>query len=268
MPTSPGITKGDFKTYIMSDKGIDNLGGAANLVDPPTELRGRFLWEHEHFLPDDWQVQLRSAMFPIPRFLRNIIRANFDTGLPYNAEFYAKRQEDTEVLTFLAESDTTRFITNSDRQQEQFDVARLPEITYQRIGDSFADDQLTLFSNNSAAALKFDQSAFTLASAGIYTGLSPGLPSDGYTGTTGNIIFRGDTRQEVDWPFSLVRTQVRPVRHGPSHRAIPTAPAATDRTACSAASACASQPPSGTWMTRSIPISSISTESATSFSRR
>ncbi|MGD0462877.1 MAG: LPS assembly protein LptD [Tepidisphaeraceae bacterium] len=199
----PWNYEGDFKSYIMSDKGIDNLGGDRGLVDPPTELRGRFLWEHQHFLPDDWQVQLRVGYLSDPTFLEEYYQPEFDTGLPYNAEFYAKRQQDTEVLTFLAESDTTRFVTNSDRRPDQFDVARLPEITYQRIGDSIADDQLTFFSNNSASALKFDQSAFSLAQQGFGPGLSPGLPSDGFTGTTGNMIFRGDSRQEVDWPFSI-----------------------------------------------------------------
>ena len=46
----------------MSDKGIDNLGGVRTVVDPPTELRGRFLWEHQQFLPDDWQVQVRARI--------------------------------------------------------------------------------------------------------------------------------------------------------------------------------------------------------------
>jgi hypothetical protein len=200
----PWNYEGDFKSYIMSDKGIDNLGGIRSLVDPPTELRGRFLWEHQQFFPDNWQVQLRAGYLSDPTFLEEYYQPEFDITLPYNAEFYAKRQEGTEVLTFLAETDTTRFVTNSDRQQEQFDVARLPEITYQRIGDSIADDQLTLYSNNSASALKFDQSAYTLAQQGFGAGIvSPGLPSDGFTGTNGNIIFRGDTRQEVDWPFSI-----------------------------------------------------------------
>jgi hypothetical protein len=199
----PWNYQGDFKSYIMSDKGTDDLGGDRTFVKPPTELRGRFLWEDQHFLPDNWQIQLRAGYVSDPTFLEEYYQPEFDTTLPYNAEFYAKRQQDTEVLTFLAETDTTRFVTNSDRQQEQFDVARLPEITYQRIGDSFADDQLTLFSNNSASALKFDQSAFTPAQQGFGPGVSPGLPSDGFTGTAGNIIFRGDTRQEVDWPFSI-----------------------------------------------------------------
>ncbi|HEX4053559.1 MAG TPA: LPS assembly protein LptD [Tepidisphaeraceae bacterium] len=206
----PWSYQGDFKSFLMSDHGIDNLGGDRSLVDPATDLRGRFLWEHQQFLPDDWQVQIRVGYLSDPTFLEEYYQPEFDSTLPYNAEFYAKRQQDTEALTFLAESDTTRFVTNSDRQQEQFDVARLPEITYQRIGDSFADDQLTLFSNTSGAALKFDQSAFSLAQQGFGPGLSPGLPSDGLNGTTGNMIFRADTRQEVDWPVSIGQLRVVP----------------------------------------------------------
>src|SRR5208337_3190911 len=95
------------------------------------------------------------------------------------------------------------FTTNADRQQEQFDVARLPEITYQRIGDSFADDHLTFYSNNSASALKFDKNNFSLLDQGFPTGLSPGLPSDGLTGLANDFVYRGDTRQEIDWPFSV-----------------------------------------------------------------
>ncbi|MGD0389961.1 MAG: LPS assembly protein LptD [Tepidisphaeraceae bacterium] len=199
----PWDFQGALTTYIMEDRGVDELGGLRDTVTPPTDLRGRFLWEHQHFLPDDWQVQVRLGYLSDPTFLEEYYQSEFDNTLPYDGEFYAKRQRDTEVLTFLAETDTTNFITDADRQQEQFDVARLPEITYQRIGDSFADDHLTLYSNNSASALKFDQSSFSLEDQGYPTGLSPGLPSDGLTGLTNDFVYRGDTRQEVDWPFSL-----------------------------------------------------------------
>jgi lipopolysaccharide assembly outer membrane protein LptD (OstA) len=206
----PWDFQGDFKSYIMSDKGIDQLGGLRTDVDPPTELRGRFLWEHEHFLPDDWQVQVRVGYVSDPTFDEEYYQSDFDNTLPYDAEFYIKRQHDTEVLTFLVNTDTTDFTTNADRQQEQFDVARLPEITYQRIGDSFLDDNLTLYSNTSGAVLKFDRSNFTLEEQGFYPGLSPGLPSDGFTGTTGSIVYRGDTRQEVDWPIAIGQLKVVP----------------------------------------------------------
>ena len=206
----PWDFQGDFKSFLMQDKGTDQLGGLRNDVTPPTDLRGRFLWEHQHFLPDDWQVQVRLGYLSDPTFLEEYYQSEFDDGLPYDGEFYAKRQRDTEVLTFLVETDTTHFITNADRQQEQFDVARLPEITYQRIGDSFADDNLTFYSNNSAAALQFDQSHFSLLDQGYPSWLSPGLPSDGLTGLTNDFVYRGDTRQEVDWPFSVGQFKLVP----------------------------------------------------------
>lgn len=206
----PWDFQGDFKSYIMSDKGTDELGGLRTDVTPPTELRGRFLWEHEQYLPDNWQVQVRAGYVSDPTFLEEYYQPEFDTGLPYDAEFYVKRQQDTEVISLLVNTDTTDFITNADRQQEQFDVARLPEIQYQRIGDSFLDDQLTFFTNTSGAALKFDRSDFSLQEQGFYPGLSPGLPSDGFTGTTGSIVYRGDTRNEVDWPIALGPIKVVP----------------------------------------------------------
>jgi hypothetical protein len=206
----PWDFEGDFKSYIMSDRGIDQLGGIRTNVDPPTELRGRLEWEHNHFFPDDWQLQLRLGYVSDPTFLQEYYQPEFDNALPYNAEFYVKRQRDTEVISFIAETDTTNFITNADRQQEQFDVARLPEIQYQRIGDSLLGDQGTLFSNTSGAALKFDRSDFSLAEQGYYPGLSPGLPSDGYTGTTGSTIYRGDTREEFDLPLPVGPVKIVP----------------------------------------------------------
>jgi hypothetical protein len=206
----PWSFQGDFQSFLMSDHGVDQLGGVRLEVTPPTELRGKFLWEHEQFFPDDWQVQVRAGYASDPTFLEEWYQSEFDNSLPYDAEFYAKRQKDTEVLTFLATTDTTRFITNADRQQEQFDIARLPEITYQRVGDSVVDDNLTYFGNTQGAALKFLTSDYTLEQQGFYPGLSPGQPSDGYTGTTNAYVFRGDTRQEIDYPIAIGQFKVVP----------------------------------------------------------
>ena len=200
---NPGISREISPPTSWRTRAPTNWAANVTTSTPPSDLRGRILWEHQHFLPDDWQVQVRLGYVSDPTFIEEYDQNQFDNQLPYDAEFYAKRQRDTEVLTLVAETDTTPFTTNADRQQEQFDVARLPEITYQRIGDSFADDQLTLYSNNSASALKFDQSSYSLQDQGYYPGLSPGLPSDGLTGLTNGMVYRGDTRQEVDWPVAV-----------------------------------------------------------------
>ena len=53
----------------MTDHGLDDLGGARTLVTPPEMIRGRILWEHEHFFPDDWQVQVRAGYVTDPTFV-------------------------------------------------------------------------------------------------------------------------------------------------------------------------------------------------------
>jgi hypothetical protein len=202
--------QGNFTSYLIEDHGIDSLGGARADVQPPTDTRGRILWQHEHFFPDDWQVQIRAGYVSDPTFMEEYYQSDFDDGLPYDASFYVKHQKDDEALTFLAETDTTTFITNAAAQPNQFDVERMPEIGYRRLGDSIFDDQATLFSTTTADALRFEQSQASLADQGFYPGLSPGLPSAGFTGTTGETVLRGDTRQEVDWPVAIGQVKVVP----------------------------------------------------------
>ncbi|MGA3065206.1 MAG: hypothetical protein ABSF29_00005 [Tepidisphaeraceae bacterium] len=206
----PWNFQGDFKSYLMTDRGVDNLGGARTDVDPATETRGRFLWEHEHFFPDDWQIQIRAGYVSDPTFLEEYYQPDFDDGLPHDLSFYVKHQKDDEAFTFLGETDSTNFVTNAAQQPEQFDVQRIPEVSYEKIGDSVFDDQATWISENSASGLRFQKSQVSLADQGFGPGLSPGLPSSGLTGTTSGVVWRGDTRQELDWPVAVGQIKVVP----------------------------------------------------------
>jgi hypothetical protein len=201
---------GNFTGYFINDRGTDEMGGARTDVTPPTEDRGRFLWQHEHFFPDDWQVQIRAGYVSDPTFLETYYQPAFDDGLPSDLSFYAKHQQDTEALTFLGETDTTTFVTDAGSQPNQFDVQRAPEIGYRRIGDSIFDDQATFFSQNTASGLRFENSQASLEDQGFYPGLSPGLPSAGFTGTPGGYTGRGDTRQEIDWPLAIGQVKIVP----------------------------------------------------------
>jgi hypothetical protein len=201
---------GDLHSYLIDDRGVDQLGGSRTNVKAPQDIRGYAVWDHEQFLPNDWQVQIRLGTVLDPTFREEFTQDWFDNGMPYDAEFYAKRQRDSEAITFLAETDTTTFITNADRQQEQTDIQRLPEVEYQRIGDSLLDDKLTFFSDNSAARLRFQDTHASLAEQGFGPGLSPGIPSDGLTGTMTTPVWREDTSQELDMPLTLGQIKIVP----------------------------------------------------------
>ncbi len=230
----PWSYSGDFHSYVVYDHGTDDLGKERTEVDPDRELRGRFYWEHQHFFPGDWQLQVTAGYISDPTFLEQWFNREFRSDAPHQTSVYAKHQEGTEALTFLVTAQPNDFATVADAYQEQAEVERLPEIGYQRIGDSLFNDQFTFFSGNTLSALKFRNSRYPL---GAIEGVdqqdlgfavtrtprpqpdgtvfparfqSPGIPSYGQTGTSESMDFRGDFRQELDWPVTLDRFRLVP----------------------------------------------------------
>jgi hypothetical protein len=193
---------GDLHSYFVDDHGTDVLGGARPDIKPPDDFRGRAYIEHQSFLPDDWQFQLRLGWVSDANFMTQWFPDEFNDGLPINESVYLKRQQDSEVFTLEGQWQPNNIVTTSDGVQEQREVEREPEVGYDRVGDSFANDKLTLFSENSFAGLQFDRSGATLAQQGYVNGLDPGLPAFAYTGDPGDATWRGDTREEVDWPIN------------------------------------------------------------------
>jgi hypothetical protein len=201
---APWDFQGDFDSYFVDDHGKDDFGADRLDVKPPNDLRGQVEWEHQHFFPDDWQVQLRLGWVSDATFMEQWFQDEFDEGLPHDLEAYVKHQKDTEAFTFLLEGQPLGFVTTSDQQQEQFEVERLPEVGYHRIGDSLGDsDQFTFFSDNTASGLHYKQSDVSLRDQGFAPGQTAGLPSQGQTGVTDDVVWRGDFREEVDYPTSL-----------------------------------------------------------------
>jgi len=206
----PWNFEGRIRSYLIQDRGEDDFGGLRRNVDPERETRGKTLFEHQHFLPEDWQVQLRAGYSSDATFLEQYFRTEFETQLPYELSFYAKRQRDSEQLSLLAVTALNDFPTASDQVQEQTFVQRYPEVAYRRIGDSILDDRLTLFSDNVGSVLSFKNSSTSLLEQGYGPGLSPGLPSIGQTGTSEETVFRGDFRQEVNLPLQAGQFKVVP----------------------------------------------------------
>lgn len=197
----PWNFEGRLRSYIIHDRASDDFGGLRRDVDSNEDIRGRILFEHQHFLPDDWQVQLRAGYASDATFLEQFFQSEFETQLPYELSFYAKRQRDTEQLSLLAVTTLNDFPTTADLVQEQTFVQRYPELAYRRVGDSVLDDRFTFFSDNVASVLSFKNSTTSLFDQGYPAGLSPGLPSFGQTGTDEDTVLRGDFRQQLDYPF-------------------------------------------------------------------
>jgi hypothetical protein len=216
--------EGELDSYFVNDRGIDTFGRLPTpVIDvnpdpaiedlrvdrPDSEFRGQALWKHQHFFPGDWQLQVRAGYVSDPTFLETYFRRDFNQGDPHDVSFYLKRQRDTEAATFLTSVQPNNVVTTADLMQERFEVERLPEFGYRRIGDGFAADDggpfrgMTLVSTNTVSGLRFNRSTASLRELGFSDTLGPGLPSLGRTGVTGDTTYRGDFRQEVSFPVSL-----------------------------------------------------------------
>ena len=207
----PFSFQGDFKSYFVYDEGTDEIGRPLPArEDGDFRLRGHAQWEHQQFLPDDWQVQLRAGFVSDPTFLEQWFRREFQRDLPHDVSIYLKHQKDTEAFTLLYQFQPNEQVTTSDLQQEQFEVEHTPEVGYHRIGDSVFGNAGTLYSDNKVGGLHFQQSRYSLVEQGFVPGLSPGDPSLGITGVTDDTIWRGDFRQEIDFPFTAGQFRVVP----------------------------------------------------------
>ena len=207
----PWSFTGNFRSYAAYDDGVDDLGASRNdNLEPDDQFRGRFYWEHQHFVPEDWQIQVSGGYISDPTFLEEWFPDEFRTSRPLDTALYAKRQRDTEVFTFLVSVQPNDFVTTSELYQERAEIQRLPEISYWRVGDSILGDNLTFFSANTLSALEFDRSEEDLSELGFGRNIHPGLAAVGWTGTPEDTNYRGDFRQEIDWPFSAGRFRVVP----------------------------------------------------------
>ncbi len=205
----PWTFEGDFTSFFVYDTGEDDFGGARADVEPDDKLRGRVLWEHQHFFPEDWQLQLRAGWVSDPTFLEQWFEGEWDRNREHDLSAYIKRQRDTEAITFLVDVQPNDFVTTSDWAQEQFEIERLPEVGYHRIGNALGEGA-TFFSSNTVSALRYRESDATFAEQGYYFGVMPGLPSVGQTGIDPGTNIRGDFRQQVDFPMHLEQVRMVP----------------------------------------------------------
>lgn len=215
---APWSYDGKLETYFIYDRGADKFGADRNEVPADVrdqDSRGRIFWEHQQFLPDDWQVQMRYAYLSDPAFLEEYYPDKYHGIEPEDTSFYIKHQRDTEALTLLASTQPNHFVTTQEYAAEKFEVKRMPELGYYRLGDSFGDDAFTFFSANTVSRLGFvgmgendtKKLGYPFEAGEHYP---EGIPAEGWTGRTSKDVDRADMRQEVAYPVTIDKFRVMP----------------------------------------------------------
>ncbi|MFB0525674.1 MAG: LPS assembly protein LptD [Phycisphaerae bacterium] len=171
--------------YIIDDSGKDRLGRTSSRKDlePPRNLRGRFRWQHKHFLPFNWQLATEVSYASDRNFIEQFYRNEFNTDKEQETIVHLKRIQDNWGLAFLGKARLNDF--NSK-------VEEFPSAEFHWTGQSLFDDRFTFYSDNQIS--RFRQ---RLASGSTSTMLQ-------------NFFTFASTRNELDLPITLGRSKVVP----------------------------------------------------------
>jgi len=144
---------------------------------------------------------------------------------PLDTAIYLKHQDQNEAFTLLYSIQPNDFVTAARSCRSRWRSERVPEIGYHLIGQSLGEEGLTLFSDQHGWGLPLpgeqradfrarqdrdDETDLIRRREGFRASDSPGLPSFGKTGTPTRVTYRGDFRQEVDYPFSIGQFRMVP----------------------------------------------------------
>ena len=133
--------------FVISDRGRDRLGRSSSRrdIEPDSELRGRFSWQHRQFLPYNWQLTTEASYISDERFLESYYRNEFDVGKEQETIVQLKRLEDNWALSLLGKGRINDF---SDELEE------MPSVEFHLTGESIFDDKFTLYSDTEFGRLR------------------------------------------------------------------------------------------------------------------
>jgi hypothetical protein len=189
---------GYTKNYFIYDQGEDDFGSLRDTT-PDTETRGRTLWRHRHYLPNDWELTLEVAYVSDPGFLEQYEKNEWFEQKQQETVLYLKRAQETDAVTLLANWRLLDFVTQTEH---------LPEATYRRIGDVL--DPLVFYHESRVGAVRHRRSDPDLREE-IYNWQNDYYPDslDRHTRTT-DMTFRADAREEAEIPFKLPGVNIVP----------------------------------------------------------
>jgi len=171
--------------YIINDNGEDRLGrnSSRKNLEPPRELRGRFRWQHRHFLPYSWQLTTEVSYISDKNFIESYYRDEFNVDKEQETLVHLKRIEDNWGLSFFGKVRLNDFMN---------ELEELPTTEFHWTGQSFLDDKLTFYSDSQVSRYRqrYASDSNQIGSQEFFTFMT--------------------TRNEVDMPMTFGRTKVVP----------------------------------------------------------
>jgi hypothetical protein len=144
----PGIYSTEVRSWVISDKGEDILGGDRDF-DPRKNVRGRFLARHRQELGETFTFLGQVSYLSDRNFLEQFFKREFDEDLNQETYLYLKQQQDEWAWSILAQPNIRSWVN---------ETAWLPRADGYLLGASFWD-QFTYYTHASAGYAQFHRSS-------------------------------------------------------------------------------------------------------------
>lgn len=178
---------GYTKNYYIHDDGEDNFGPVRDNT-PSTNERGRTLWRHRSFLPNDWELTLEVAYASDPGYLEEFEKAEWFEEKQQETVVYLKRAKEIDAITFLANWRLLDYTTQTEH---------LPDLTYRRIGDMFGP--FVSYGEARVGSVRYRPDDRRWLDRRQFT-------NNGLT----DVTFRTDGREEIELPLKLTGLNIVP----------------------------------------------------------
>ncbi|MEX0775420.1 MAG: LPS assembly protein LptD [Phycisphaeraceae bacterium] len=211
---------GAFDSYLLLfDSGQDDVGGRA--VGHSEEVRGYTQWQHRHYLPQNFELSVEFNYVSDPTFVEEFYRDKAEADKQWETSAYLKKQERDWAFTILTQYNLNDFTTQTTTLQTPgYDVEKLPELGYYRIGTALWDDRLTYFTENRLSFMRInggDDAPIERGFGTIDSMLRFGIPNttrfeDGLyaAGVPQDYRMRFDSRHEINAPLRIATVDVTP----------------------------------------------------------
>jgi len=186
---------GLFRGYYIHDTGEDSLGPFRD-PEPDTENRGRITWRHRELLGRGWELTLEGSYLSDPTFLEEYFNSEWEEGKEQETLAYLKKQQDNWAFTSLLQWRMNDFLT----QTEHF-----PDLGFHWIGEPLAGIA-NYYNESHLGFARYRPDNRRLFDTNRW--LDNTSKSD--------ITFRGDTRNEVDFPIRAGNVNIVPYATGRS----------------------------------------------------
>lgn len=223
-------TTGNIFAYYIQDSGTDRLTTGAR-IERNDKDRSLLLAETTWRPSELWTIQAEASNISDPAFIDSFFEQQAETRRPYATGIRATRHTDgnaTGLLTIDARGFVDDFIPNEYLLQSRgYQVERLPEITWQHIGDNPFSEHINYFGETRIGVLDAEFAENELEDQGFTTqervtdAFGPTLsPTDSLAdqlndqGFPDSAFTRFDTRHEFSTDLNLGPVKVNPYTAG------------------------------------------------------